>query len=479
MSLSLRSVFVAASAFFGTRALALAIALTPGVLAQAPESAAAKPAPGPNVLVISVDALRRDHMSSYGYARETTPRIDALLAESVVFESGFTPIARSLPAHVSLWTASWPHRHGVIAHGGARNVFATGPLRRSAAEMLRDQGFKTTSFVGTYLLGKAGGLNIGFEFVDEPAKADVGAREIVRTSSEIAERAARWLGFHKGAAFALWTHFEAPAEPNDPPAELLARFRGDGRSGALLDARGIDPARFQIGFPTLLAIRMFFPELEGTVTPTPELTLPKVDRSKFESVLDRYDADVRSVDDAVGVLLDRLKELKLDDSTLIVFVGAFGQSHGDRSVLGSGEVTLENTLVPMAIRFPKAAGVAPRRVGGLASLIDVLPTAFARTHPEVAAKLIAQGDGRDLLAEGAAREYVLSMRTRRENARNDPGPIFAWRSREWAYIYRPELTDYLFDLTDDPRELESVISKQPEMAAKLKARALEAFGFAK
>jgi arylsulfatase A-like enzyme len=476
MRISLPSTSVVLAAARAVGAFALPFALVPAALAQAPAPDKAASKPGPNVVVISVDALRRDHMSSYGYARETTPRIDALLAESVAFDSAFTPIARSLPAHVSLWTASWPHRHGVIAHGGLKNIFATGPQRRSAAELLRAQGFKTTSFVGTYMLGASGGLHAGFDFVDEPARADTGAREIVRSSSEIAERAGRWLGFHKDAAFALWTHFEAPAEPNDPHPKQLERFRGDGRAGALLDARGIDPARFQIGFPTLLAIRMFFPELEGTVTPTPDLTLPKVGRSTFENLIDRYDADVRSVDDAVGALLDRLKELGLEESTLVVFVGAYGQSHGDRSVLGSGEVTLENTVVPMAIRFPKSAGVAPRRVSGLASLIDVLPTALARTHPDVAAKLVAQGDGRDLLAEGAEREFVISLRTRRENARNDPGPIYAWRSKDWTYVHRPQLTDYVFELAKDPRELQSVIAEQPEMAAKLKARTLEAFG---
>lgn len=446
------------------------------VRAQAP--VAAPPASAPNLLVISVDALRRDHLSSYGYARATSPRIDALLAESVVFDNAYAPIARALPAHVSLWTATWPHRHGVVAHGGAKNVFASTPQRRSAAELLREAGARPTAFVSSYMLGAFGGLNAGFEFVDEPARADSGQREIARAPAEIAERAGRWLGHQQKARFALWTQFEAPAEPNDPDARFLKLFRGDGKAAEWMAKRGIEPSRFQLGFPTMLVIRMFFPELEGTVNPTPDLPLPKIEPSTFEHMLDRYDADIRAVDEAVGALLDRLVELGLAESTIVVFTGAYGQSLGERNNLGGGETTLENAVVPMAIRFPKALGVAPQRVSALASTIDLLPTALARAQPELAAKLVAQGDARDLLAEGGAREFVLTQRTKRDNARNDPGPIYAWRSAEWTYVHRPQLSDYLFDRKADPLELENLTAKQPERAAELAARALAAFGLA-
>lgn len=446
--------------------------------AQTP-TAAAPQSSAPNLLVISVDALRREHLSAYGYARATSPRIDALLAESVVFDNAFAPITRPIPAHVSLWTASWPHRHGVVAHGGVKNVFASTPQRRSAAEFLREGGARSTAFVSSYTLGAVSGLNAGFEFVDEPARPDVGVREVMRSPAELAERAGKWLGHQQKARFALWTHFEAPAEPNDPDPRLVKLFSGDGRAAEWIAAKGIEPSRFQVGFPTLLVIRMFFPELEGTVNPTADLPLPKIEQGTFERMLDRYDADVRAVDEAVGALLDRLAELGLAESTVVAFTGSYAQSLGERTNLGGGETTLENAVVPMAIRFPKALGVAPRRVSGLASTIDLLPTALARSQPEMAAKLVAQGDGLDLLADGASREYVLTQRTRRENARNDPGPMYAWRSADWTYVHRPQLTDYLFDRRADPRELENLFAKQPERAAELKARVRAAFGLAK
>ncbi len=446
--------------------------------AQAPEAGGAEPR-GPNLLVISVDALRREHLGLYGYERATSPSLDALFAQSVVFDNAYAPITRPLPAHVSLWTASWPHQHGVVAHGGIKNVFASSEKRRSAAELLAQRGVKTTAFVSSYMLGKVSGLAAGFAFLDEPSRADAGQREIARTPAEIAERAGRWLELQGKSQFALWAHFEAPAEPNEPDPKLLARFRGDGRAGALIEARGIEPQRFQLGYPTLLVIRMLFPELEGTVTPTPDLPLPAIERSTFEALFDRYDADVRAVDDAVGALLARLETLGLSDSTVVVFVGAYGQALGERGNLGGGETTLENARAPLAIRFPKSLALAPRRVAGLASTIDALPTALAPAFPQVAAALAAQGDGRNLLADGAQREFVLTQRTKRENARNDPGPIYAWRSDEWTYVHRPELSDYLFDRRADPRELESLFAKQPERVSELRPRVLAAFGLAK
>lgn len=457
-----------------SRVLALVIACASLGRAQTPAAAAQSGAP--NLLVISVDALRRDHLSAYGYARATSPRLDAFLAESVVFDNAFAPITRPIPAHVSLWTASWPHRHGVVAHGGVKNVFASSAQRRSAAELLRDAGAKTAAFVSIYTLGAVSGLNAGFEFVDEPARADSGVREVTRAPAELADRAGRWLSHQKKARFTLWTHFEAPAEPNDPDARFVKLFRGDGRSEEWLTSHGIEPSRFQLGFPTMLVIRMFFPELEGTVNPTPDLPLPKIETSTYVNLLERYDADIRAVDEAVGTLLDGLAELGLEESTVVVLTGAYGQSLGERTHLGGGETTLENAVVPMAIRFPKALGVAPRRVSALASTIDLLPTALARSQPEVAAKLVAQGDGLDLLAEGASREFVLTQRTKRENARNDPGPIYAWRSAEWTYVHRPQLTDYLFDRKVDPQELDNLSVKQPERAAELGERARAAFG---
>lgn len=444
--------------------------------AETPQAAAPRP---PSLLVISVDALRREHLGVYGYERATSPTIDALFAQSVVFDNAYAPITRPLPAHVSIWTASWPHRHGVVAHGGIKNVFRSSESRRSAADLLAKQGAKTTAFVSSYMLGKVSGLDAGFEFVDEPKRADAGLREIARTPAEIAERAGRWLELQGKSQFALWAHFEAPAEPNEPDPKLVTRFRGDGRAGALIEARGIEPQRFQLGYPTLLVIRMLFPELEGTVNPTPDLPLPAIDRSTFEALFDRYDADVRAVDDAVGELLARLETLGLSDSTVVVFIGAYGQALGERGNLGGGETTLEVARAPLAIRFPKPLAIAPRRIATLASTIDALPTALAPAYPQVAAALAAQGDGRDLLADGAAREFVLTQRTRRENARNDPGPIYAWRSNEWTYVHRPELSDYLFDRRADPQELENLFAKSPERAAELRKRALADFGLAK
>jgi choline-sulfatase len=422
-----------------------------------------------SVVLITVEALRRDHQSGEGYVRETTPVLDAFSSDALVFTRAYTTCSATVPAHLSLLSGLDVAQSGVAYLNQARRPIALDGERRTAAALLAQHGWRTAAFVADPQLGKLSGLDVGFHFMDEPGLT-------TRPAEELAQRAGKWLDANAKEHFFLWLAFDGGNEPNLPPPEFAARFKADAKIDALLDARGIEPSRYDLGFAKLLQIRMFFPELEAKITPRPEVKLPPVDRDVFRSLYDRYDAEVCATDAAIGTLLAKLDALALRERCVVVIAGAFGQALGDRTQLGHGEVTREQVNVPLALRAP---GLAPTRSERLVSLVDVLPTAFALAHAPAAQALATHGAGRDLLAAGFERDAALVRRAVRENERLDPGPIWALYTRGFKYVYRPQLTDQLYDLSVDPDERENVLSAQLERGAALKKDLLARIGNSK
>ncbi|MCZ6817332.1 MAG: sulfatase-like hydrolase/transferase, partial [Planctomycetota bacterium] len=122
-------------------------------------SASSRP---PDILLISVDTLRADHLGCYGYGLRT-PNIDRLAAEGVVFEAAMAPVPLTLPSHASMLTGLIPPRHGVRANGDFRL-----PDRiETLAEVLQKRGYQTAAFIGAIPLDRSGGLNLGFDHYDD------------------------------------------------------------------------------------------------------------------------------------------------------------------------------------------------------------------------------------------------------------------------------------------------------------------------
>ena len=141
-----------------TRALGLASAVAFLGACSSPESPAAPPR---NLLLVSVDTLRADHVSAYGYERETTPHIDAFAAESVLFERAYSHISSTVPAFASVMTSKYPHHHGVIETYN----FALGRDENTMAERLAAAGRRTAAFLGIGILMPRKGLAQGFEWI--------------------------------------------------------------------------------------------------------------------------------------------------------------------------------------------------------------------------------------------------------------------------------------------------------------------------
>ena len=222
--------------------LALALLLAASGLA-APgcnRIAATRPAPkGPNLLLVTIDTLRADHVGVYGAADAQTPVLDRLAAEGTRFTTAIASAPLTLPSHASILTGLYPPHHGVRYNGISRLQ----PSFDTLTERLRDAGYATGAVVGSYVLAGKYGLDQGFEHYDDDTRSRGDPAE--RPASEVTNGALAWLE-RAERPFFLWVHYYDPHERYAPPAPFAARFEErpydgeiayvDAELGRLLDA---------------------------------------------------------------------------------------------------------------------------------------------------------------------------------------------------------------------------------------------------
>lgn len=180
-------------------------------------AAACSPAPQkrPNILLVTLDTTRADHLGAYGYTRANTPTLDRLAANGVLFERAISAAPLTLPAHVSLLTGQYPFTHGVRNNGN----FTLGDTTPTLATAFRAAGYRTAAFVSAFVLDHRYGLARGFDRYDDRLGLE-------RRGGETATAAEAWLRETAGDArpFFLWVHLYDPHDPYDPPPPFAAAF---------------------------------------------------------------------------------------------------------------------------------------------------------------------------------------------------------------------------------------------------------------
>ena len=325
-----------------TRACSIAFSIPPALLVLAPLLLAAAPAraddaPPANVLVITIDTLRADHVSAYGYARPTTPNIDRLIEAGVRFDAARTVEPLTGPALVSMLTSQHPHDHGA-----SRNGLRMRTGLASLPKTLQARGYRTAAFVGNWTLrDKLCGLAEHFEQYEEvlTRRRWWGLVRKEADAGDLTQGAIDWLDARQSrpeAPFLLWIHYVEP----HAPYRAHDRFRGP------------------------LGLR-----------PHGELT-----------AAERYDTEIAFVDEAVGRLMAHVEQLGLSDRTIVVFASDHGESLGEHGYWGHGRNLYEQTLrIPMSITWPER--LAPRTIAAPALLIDLTPTVIGLLDAERPAAL--------------------------------------------------------------------------------------------
>jgi arylsulfatase A-like enzyme len=300
------------SRFFAGRAASLLLASTlvaAGAFLWRPTGQSATAI---NVVVITLDTTRADHLSAYGLMDVTMPALDRLAREGVVFDQATSVAPLTLPAHTSLFTGLFPPTHKVRDN-------ADRPLDagfNTLAELLKTRSFRTGAFVGSIVLGPERGLAQGFDRYSTGSTSAsarlAGDRARQRRADAVVTDAIGWLEEVKDTRFLLWAHLYDPHRPYEPPEPF---------------------------------------------------------RSKHS---DPYVAEILYADSQIARLLAALEERQLLERTIVIVAGDHGESRGDHGEQDHGVFIYESVLrVPLIVRAPS---ISPGRVGSVVRLTDVMPT---------------------------------------------------------------------------------------------------------
>ncbi len=365
----------------------------------------------PNVVVITLDTVRADHLHVYGDARIETPRLDALARSGTRFSQAYTPVPITLPAHTAIFTGSFPMATGMHDFSGNQLAESIPTL----ASVLRASGYATAAFIAAAVLDARFGLNQGFDTYDghfDFSRLDETNLDLMaRRGDDVMARALAWLGHGPPQPFLLWVHLYDAHYPYTSAPPYTARYRGR-----------------------------------------------------------PYDAAIAFDDAQVGRLIGFLQARGLYDPALIVLCADHGEGLGEHGEKTHGFFIYNSTLhVPLIIKLPASApGVAARVVNTPVSLVDVLPTVLAALRLPIPPTV----QGRSLLGEIMGRDSgsasTLYSETYLPLLHFGWSPLRGLAWRDWQFIDAPR--PELYDTRADPRERNNLKGARQALAHEMRNR---------
>ncbi|MCP2520150.1 sulfatase [Candidatus Aminicenantes bacterium AC-335-K20] len=330
-----------------------------------------------NVILISVDTLRADHLGCYGYKRNTSPNIDKLAEEGVLFLNSFAPSPWTLPSHISLMTSLNNFNHGVYYED---QKLKTSIL--TLAQILRNNGYFCSAFTGGGLVSGIYGFYRGFDSYRE----DVGAVFHRDSAERVYKAVYYWLNSNKDKKFFLFLHTYQPHDPYFSPYPYNMTYLSENAKWRYINLKGYLGGNSGI-YKSLL----------------PE---------ERQNIIDLYDGEIKYVDDClIKPLINILKKFNLYDRTLIIFMSDHGEEFFEHGGWEHGHALYNESIkVPLIIKFPfsKFKG---KRIKKIARLIDIMPTILDELGLEYPEKKI---DGKSLISliqgrEKGERQFVCEV----------------------------------------------------------------------
>jgi arylsulfatase A-like enzyme len=429
--------------------------------------AVAPPAAGaPDVLLISMDTTRADHMSTYGYARDTSPNLTALGNDALVFTQARSPAQWTVPGHASMFTGMYPTRHGAHYAGdwtagpkiyGRKRVLPLAADRTTLAEVLRDRGYATGGFAANFAnLDRGFGMAQGFSrYEDHPGLLFRPVPHVVRfvqrfrpafckkpfrSAQEINAAALDWLGTvpRERPFFIFLNYLEPHHWLAAPPYDLWSRDLPHARALAL----------------------------KGLFTHAVPAGLNAAER---EFVTANYDGQILAMDAALGDLIAALKTRGRYENTLIIVTSDHGELLGEHDIVGhGGRMMYEGLLhIPMVVKLP-GADRARGRVDNRVQLVDVVPTVLASVGTAVP-------DG----VQGEAMQHVTHETLAEEHINPEFvahfGEVYNRAHRvyydgPYKLITTSRGERLLFDLARDPDEGEDLAGRESARVADMERR---------
>jgi len=380
-----------------------------------------------NLVLVTIDTLRADHVGANGYARGTTPNLDRLGHRSAVFTQAIAQSSWTRASVASYMTGLYPTTIGLTCHNFRVPKADCDLLPQSAttlAEVLRDGGFRTAGIVANINVDAVFGFDQGYQeftsVAENLAEDDPDWRLHTgwfdATTREVTDRALEWLDARgtEGGRFLLNLHYLDPHDPYEPPEPERSAF---------------DPRDYDVD--------------------------PRV-----RELVARYDGEILHVDQQFDRVLDRLETLGLTDRTAVVILSDHGEEFHDHGDVRHGFTMFDEQLrVPLILSVPGLTD-GGHRIDRQVRLLDVMPTLLDVLALEAPAAL-----------QGASLLPLLSgVDSEPEPALSEWGyrPLISFRAPPWKLIYDIETESAtLYNLETDPRELNDVARDEPRVVARL------------
>lgn len=361
-----------------------------------------------NVVVITIDTLRADHLGCYGYKQVRTPNIDALANDGVRFERAFTPVPITLPAHTVIFTGTYPTLNGMHDFSGNR----LGAEPPTLAQVLKAHGFVTGAVLGSAVLDSRFGLNRGFDFYYDHFEfnrlQESNLDEMERPGNLVADQALDWLGKNYQERFFLWMHLYDPHYPYQPPAPFSDEYKSH-----------------------------------------------------------PYDGEIAFADAQVGRLLTFLKQKGLYERTLIVLCGDHGEGLGEHGEKTHGFFIYNSTLhVPLIVHLPSKP--AAHQTSASASLADITPTVLDSLQISIPSQVQGKSLVPSLTDKSAEESRALYSETFLPRLHFNWSELRGLETDKYHFIDAPK--PELYDLSKDPQELQNLYSQKQAVSGQMKSK---------
>lgn len=377
-------------------------------LASTPQIVKSSVTPQPvNVVLVTLDTVRADHLHCYGDNKIKTPVIDGLARDGVLFERAVTQTPLTGPSHASIFTGENPNAHHVRDTGG----FALQPASVTLASTLQQYGWDTAGFISAAVLSRQFGFNQGFATYDDqiPEVVDKNTGELAaaRPANVTVDHAIRWLNQRSGKPFFVWLHLYDAHEPYNPPAQFRRQYPND-----------------------------------------------------------PYDAEIAFEDYELGRFLDVIRQKSPGGKTLILLLSDHGEGLGQHGEDGHG-IFLYDSTVRIAWIMDGPGVPAGMRVQQQAREIDALPTVLNLLGGKPSSAI--QGTSMVSAFSGKPVPTTYSYEeTLYPKINMDWAELRGIHTAHWMYIRAPK--PELYDLDTDPGELNNVITMQPKEFRELEAQ---------
>ncbi|HET6267424.1 MAG TPA: sulfatase [Acidobacteriota bacterium] len=369
-----------------------------------------------NLLIFLFDAGSAPHFGCYGYPKNTTPVIDSLARDGVMWQNAMTQAVSTYISTGSLFTGLYPDAHQVLKpHDALWDRFKT------MAECFQEGGFQTALFTSNPNASPAKGYDQGFDSVWFPRPGPISADQFVPVVTS-------WVRKHASQRFFGYVHFREPHAPYAPPHEFRARF----------DKHPDDP---------LPAYEMY--------------TAPRT-KEEIGRIVAAYDANLAFADSQLGRILEALRNIGVDHNTIIVVLADHGEGFWQHGIQGHGhDVHAETARIPLILRIPGETHLRGIRKSEFAGNIDLLPTFLDLFALSQKGTLLNGESLLPILLNNASRTRPLFTQTAGQDAYALNTPLF-------RFLYYPKDDDRdneLYSWRDDPEEQHNLIERYPILAS--------------